>query len=394
MARDPYRYFRVEAREILESLGRAVLALERGASAPELVADMLRLAHTLKGAAHVVGRADIAAAAHAMEETLSGHRHTAPGAVPREHIEQLLRLLDDMAGTLATLASPAEAHEGPSAAAPAAPAASGAGDPPIDDVRVDGAQVDGVLEEVLEAEMSLAGLGAGLEELESARSLAAALVASASSGRSRVALEGAMEQLQRAQRRLHVALDDCTHAVEQVRSRAGELRLVPAGAVFAALERSVRDAARSVGNKATLETSGGEHRLEADVLSALRDALLHVVRIAVAHGIEPPAERLARGKPETGGIRLAVRRRGGRIAFTCTDDGRGIDTAAVRRAAIAMGVVGAEQGLAMADAEVERLALESGVTTTSAVGAVAGRGIGLDVVRATALRLNGEVSLS
>src|SRR6185295_18521458 len=109
--------------------------------------------------------------------------------------------------------------------------------------------------------------------------------------------------------------------------------------LFAPLARATRDAAESVGKRVEFEAAGGDARLEAHVLAELRDALLHVVRNAVAHGIETPAERAAAGKPEGGRIRLSVERRGDQVAFVCQDDGRGIDLAAVGRAAVARGAL-------------------------------------------------------
>src|SRR6266850_2486845 len=118
MAPDPYRYFRVEARELTDQLGKSVLDLEKG-PAPELVARILRLAHTLKGAARVVKQREIADHAHATEEILAPFRGSAE-AVPRAGIDALLRLIDGIAGRVAALAPAPPAGPAPAAPAPAA----------------------------------------------------------------------------------------------------------------------------------------------------------------------------------------------------------------------------------------------------------------------------------
>jgi two-component system chemotaxis sensor kinase CheA len=126
------------------------------------------------------------------------------------------------------------------------------------------------------------------------------------------------------------------------------------------------------------------------VLGIVRGALIQLVRNAVAHGIEPAAERRDRGKPAAGRVTLEVARRGNRIAFICGDDGAGIDLAAVRRVAQARGA--APDTLARLDAQgLIQLLMRGGLSTAATANELAGRGIGLDVVRAAADRLGGEL---
>jgi two-component system chemotaxis sensor kinase CheA len=139
--------------------------------------------------------------------------------------------------------------------------------------------------------------------------------------------------------------------------------------------------------------AGGDNHLDAHVLAELRDALIHVVRNSVAHGIEFEAERVAAGKPAGGRIQLLVERRGNHISFTCKDDGKGINVEAVRQAAVRRGLVSQEQSLSLDPEAIISLMLKGGVTTTTQVTEVSGRGIGLDVVRETISRLKGEVSI-
>lgn len=169
------------------------------------------------------------------------------------------------------------------------------------------------------------------------------------------------------------------------------LRLLPTSLLFPALERAVRDAAEMLGRQVVFHTSGREQRLESHVLSALGEALSHLVRNAVAHGIENPQDRLARGKPACGEVSLKIERGADRIIFTCSDDGSGIDVDAVRRAAVDRGVMSAASAAALTPADALELIFTPGVTTSPSLNEVAGRGIGLEVVREVVGRFKGQV---
>jgi two-component system chemotaxis sensor kinase CheA len=382
MARDPYKYFRVEAREVLEGLGSGTLELEKGAGGTELVLRMLRFAHTLKGAARVVGQPGIASLAHAVEDVLEPYRAQSGSAIPRQELGRLLELVDEMGSCVVALGT---------GAAPAGATGATAVEP-LQNVRVEIGEMDALLVGVLETELRLTAIRRDLEDLVRARGTAAGLARMLPAAtRSRAVSEELVSVLERTGRNLAVSLEHAGHEIAQVREKAHELRLVPASAVFVELERAARDAAQSLERSVRVETSGGELRLEANVLFAVRDALLHVVRNAVAHGIEPGAERRKLGKPAEGVVRLDVQRRGQRLAFVCRDDGRGIDLEAVRRAAVRRGVAEAEE----LDAEqLLRLVLQSGITTAEKVTQVSGRGIGLDVLRAAAGDLKGDIHLA
>jgi two-component system chemotaxis sensor kinase CheA len=130
-------------------------------------------------------------------------------------------------------------------------------------------------------------------------------------------------------------------------------------------------------------------RLDAPVLSAVQGALRQIVRNAVAHGIEVPADRLAVGKPASGRVRLEVRQSGGQVTFSCSDDGRGIDLAAVRRELER----GHPDRIGLDDQQVLDLLVLGGLSTATTVSEVSGRGIGLDVVADAAGQLGGRVAI-
>ncbi|HEY0483282.1 MAG TPA: response regulator [Kofleriaceae bacterium] len=347
MAQDRFKYFRIEAREILDGLARGLLDLERQAD-PAVIARLLRLAHTLKGAARIVGHRELAELAHQIEGVLAPLRD-APAAGRHD---AALALIDRMAAHVAAM-------QAPEPAAPDAQRLARSADPtpPPPPPRVDPGAIDDVLAGLAEIHTLVRRLR-GVDDL--------------------AALGARIDQLERELR--------------GVRQDAERLRLVAAGTSFTQLERTARDAAHASGKQVAFASSGGEVRVDAHVLATLHGALVQLVRNAVAHGIEPPDERVAAGKRAEGQVTVAVALHGSRIAVTCRDDGRGVDLEAVRRAVIARGVA-ADRARGLDRDQLIALLLRGGLTTSVEVTSLAGRGIGLDVVRDAAHGLGGEVTV-
>ena len=395
MRPDPYRYFRIEAREIVEGFTQGVLALEKGVAERDALARLLRLAHTLKGAARVVKQIEIAELAHGIEDVLAVHRDGGR-AVPRADIAALLRSIDAISGYVAALES------GPVSAriARAEPLAES-----FDTVRVEICEIEALTEGIAEAGVQISGLARHLAETERAARLADTLAeqlasrgsalngSGAAAARVNSAVETLRGLLADAARGLGGAIARSEREIGHARDAADALRLMPASTLFGPLERAVRDVAESLDKQVVFEASGGDIRLDAHVLASMRDALLHVVRNAVAHGIEPASERSRSGKPTLGRVELRVERRGSRVAFTAIDDGAGIDVEAVRAVAVAKGLISASDAAALEPDAVVALVLRGGVSTTGQVTQLSGRGIGLDVLRDTAGRLKGELSI-
>jgi two-component system chemotaxis sensor kinase CheA len=392
MAKDPLRYFRIEAAEISQALGRGALALEAEAT-PELVARMLRLAHTLKGAASVVKQRAVAERTHALEDALAPWRDR-HGEMPRDAIDDILGHVDAIAADVAALAQvPPE---------PAGRSRSAVADEPIGMANTDLAEMDGLLGGISEAGVELAGIRRSIDKVVQARHLADLLVDRSrprSAGQSQdpdgAALEKTRqfaEDLQRLvtglEQDLETGVARGEREVQQAYAAAERLRLAPCGTAFAPLERAARDAAQALGKRVSVTMGGSDVRIELPVLALVQRALIQLLRNAVAHGIETPAERRAAGKAETGTITIQVERRGNRILFACEDDGAGIDPAAVRRAAEARGLLPQGTG----EEALLDLLLRGGVSTSVDVTEAAGRGVGLDVVREIADRLGGTVS--
>jgi two-component system, chemotaxis family, sensor kinase CheA len=415
MAQDPYRYFRPEAHNLLDQFAQGILELEKNGSSAGAVQRLLRLAHTLKGAARVVRQSAIAERAHAIEDALAPFRDTTD-CVARENIDAILAHLDEIGSRIVTLV-PSESADGADhvtsrAEALTAGAAteverSGAADAARDTqrlIRADMADLDAVLDGVSETHARLHGIRRSVEAIEQFEHLAdllrAQLAAPGSAERGRAANAAASksiaEELRRKAGTLARELDSAAAQMDrelrQLRDAAEGLRLIPVDSVLMALKRTARDCARALGKQVTLETSGGDIRLDADVLGVVQGALIQIVRNAVAHGIEAESERLAASKPAAGRVTIDVSRRGPKILFTCRDDGRGIDLAAVRSAAVERGLLSPTANDLSAEALVGVL-LRGGVSTSSAVTDVSGRGVGLDVVREALERLGGEVSV-
>jgi two-component system chemotaxis sensor kinase CheA len=203
-------------------------------------------------------------------------------------------------------------------------------------------------------------------------------------------LRAALVQNRRA---LRAGLERTHRDVRTIRERASDLRLMPAKAIFPVLERTARDAADALKKRVAFTTVGDEHRLDAHVLLAIRDALAHVVRNAVSHGIEPEVGRVAAGKPAVGRVQLRVHKRGQRIHFAVEDDGGGLNLTAIQDALIARNLLPSTEARALGIPEATRLLLQGGLSTAAEVNEVMGRGIGMDVVRATVSQLKGDVNI-
>ena len=399
MAPDPLRYFRLEARELLEQFGEGLLALEKSERGAPAVQRLLRLAHTLKGAARVVKQPEIAEGAHAIEDELSAFRESDAPA-PRALIEAVLPPISTRsARRCRRWRRPAGADGRPRRCRPRRTRR-------LRTVRADIAEMDALLEGVSEAHVLLNGLHPAAQVIEQGQHLADLLLAQLPHGtadhdrpsggspdRLHATAEALRESLGGLERGLGAGIDQMDRELRQLRQASAEqLRLAPVGNLFVALERTARDIAQALGKQVTFAGKGGDIRLDSHVIETVRGALIQIVRNAVAHGIEAGGERKAAGKPESGRVTVEVSRRGRRIVFECRDDGRGVDLDAVRRAAVQRGLLDpAAKDLGAAD--LVRVLLGGGISTSKIVTDVSGRGIGLDIVRETIARLGGEVAV-
>lgn len=170
-------------------------------------------------------------------------------------------------------------------------------------------------------------------------------------------------------------------------------RMQPIKKVFGRFPRVVRDLARTLKKEITLELEGEETDLDKNLVEALADPLVHLVRNSVDHGVEMPEERKAAGKPTMGTVKLSASQEGDHILLTIVDDGKGMDPDKLKEIAISRGVLDADAAARMTDVEAFNLIFAPGFSTKTEISEVSGRGVGMDVVKTKINQLNGTVSI-
>jgi two-component system chemotaxis sensor kinase CheA len=417
------------------------------------VRDVFRDLHTIKGSSAMVGLSPINQLAHAAED-LVGQIRDAGRAADSPVVDALLAALDglrdmlaqaqagrtiaiDPAPTIARLRNPGAAVAAP-AAAPArdagAPARPGAvADAARQTIRVDFDKLDRLLNLVGELVLgrdSLRGavhaLGSITSELATDRGVAwRAARTQAAGGRALRGLDQLGDELSRFERSetgvgtptalpagrgrsprgIARVLADVTTDLDQgterldaisgeLRDQVMRLRMVSVSGVFRKHVRTVRDLAAGLGKRARLELDGEDTELDKLLVEALDEPLLHLVRNAVDHGIEPPDARAAAGKPAEGMIRIAAAHRGNQVEIRVSDDGRGLDPARLRAKAVERGLISPAEAEAMDDRAARELIFRAGFSTAAQVSEVSGRGVGMDAVRQTIVaRLKGTIEV-
>jgi len=331
--------FALDAAERLDRVEQGALALEQGSRDPAGLERMRAELHTVKGNAGMLGLEAARHLAHALEDVVRGAE---PDPVA------ILKGVDDLRRAIAGSAplDPAAAETG-GAAAPGG-------------VRVPFAVLDGLVD--LLAEMVI-------EENQLADAVSRGPTAPPAAAWA--AVGGAAQALRRT--------------LDLVRERVMGLRLTPLRTVFGSLSRIVHDEGRREGKPARLETAGGETPLDKALLELAGEALGHLVRNALVHGIEPPERRRAAGKPARGAIRVSAATRGDEVLIEVSDDGAGIDPDHLRRVAAARGIAPTP------DADPYDVLFLSGFSTREGVDLSSGRGVGLAAVRAAVTRQGGRI---
>jgi len=193
--------------------------------------------------------------------------------------------------------------------------------------------------------------------------------------------------------RLIEAVTSLDRTVSDLQVAVMKLRMQPIKKIFSKFPRLVRDLARKLNKKVQLIIEGEDTELDRSILDKLEDPLIHLVRNALDHGIEPPEERVMKGKPETGKVRLFAYHEGDHIIVGIEDDGRGIDPEKVKKKALEKGLITSEQAAQMSDKEAYELIFLPGFSTAEKVSDVSGRGVGMDVVASTIHSLRGSIEI-
>jgi chemosensory pili system protein ChpA (sensor histidine kinase/response regulator) len=482
-------YFSPEAHEYLESLEAQLLRLEKEPQNPELVNQLFRTAHTLKGSAYTVGFQSIGDLTHYVEDFMGsvrdGHVKILPG-----HADVLLRAVDVvrllmrrdpmLLGTvrqrfsasmaeLKRLENPTTVELSPAAAVPQSETASAdaesrnqqdtegakTNEAKATDAKTgEDREVIRVSRDRLERLLNLVGelvIGRGrleqrlyvLEQLsqqvlgcknrlvDSVRSFEdkhtftfQAVPSGPNNAPATAAFTGlsdfgslefdkyddfnilarrisevtaditeSMTQLSGSIRRSHEDMSQLQQLTLSMRDEIARARMVPVGTPFTRFRRATREMARATGKEVSLVTSGEHTEVDTGVVERLVDPLIHLVRNAVYHGIEPAAVRISKGKPAAGTIYLHAAHRGSSVLIEVEDDGAGLDIGKIRAKAVERGLVRADIAKTLPESEVIKYIFMPGFSTAEQVGDQAGRGVGMDVVKRVIESMNGHIDV-
>ena len=431
--------FAEEAESRLARLGEQLLQLEESGSDRELIASIFREAHTLKGAAAVVGIDDVSRVAHALEDLLEGVRNGQRLPTP-ELVDVALNAVDGLTNMIPRLLAGEDCTADATALEDRLHAWSERG--------VTLEESDGETESSAEHEISAGDESSNLPSSTTGSPMAVAELERVGAGTT-TAVEatrpgsdiggeppagpadptestsrrgprsegervmvpvGRLDELVRlvgesaaAHLRIgrmlgeRLAVDpatvsefrDLSRVLNDLQERTMRARMVPVATITDQLHRAVRDLSRSLGKDVRWEVRGDDTELDRGVLQQLADPLLHLVRNAVDHGIETPQERVAAGKDERATVRLHAMQLGSEVIITVTDDGRGIDVARVREEATQRGA----DVSGLSDEEALFLVFRSGLSTARFISEVSGRGVGLDVVRTSIDAVRGRIEI-
>ncbi len=388
--------FAQEAEVRLADLGQHLLALGKTDDDEALIGSIFRELHTIKGSSAVAGLPVVSQVAHELEELVADLRAGRRAATP-DLIDTLFHGTD----RLAELVAMSEHEADPDVAAPVLP-------PPVTSSRNEAAVVvngAGMDDDGLDTDAQVVPLSpaspVSLQQARASRANAGGVVSvplERLDELTRLVSESASAHL-RLGRMLSDRLgtdpasitefNDLSRSLNDLQDRAMRTQMVAVATITDSLHRAVRDLSRAQGKDIRWEARGTDTELDRGVLHRLSDSLLHMVRNAVDHGIESPAERAAAGKPPQAVVRLHAMQLGSEVIIAITDDGRGVNVDRVRVEADRHGV--RTDGLS--DDEVIALTLRSGLSTAAFVTDVSGRGVGLDVVRANVESAGGRIEV-
>jgi chemosensory pili system protein ChpA (sensor histidine kinase/response regulator) len=202
-----------------------------------------------------------------------------------------------------------------------------------------------------------------------------------------------LTQLEGFMGRVDSDIDEFTKLAHHLQDEITAARMVPIGNLYTRLSRTVRDASKAAGKPVELSLEGAETELDNNIIQHISDPLIHLVRNAVAHGLEDPRVRQQNGKSEKGRVEVRAYHRGNHIFIEVEDDGRGIDYNGVRSRVIESGAMSPLAAAELSERELREFLFRPGFTTASSMTELAGRGVGLDVVRANVHALNGEIEV-
>lgn len=389
-ADDPLiRDFLVEVKENLDRLEQALVALEQAPGDRTMLDQIFRSLHSTKGAAGFMQFARLERVAHTGENLLNAVREGAV-AMDAGTTNVLLRALDTLrdvaasierdgaeadVGTSQVLADMNALMQGASMAAPAASEHAAQAPAPTGSPRTEAAPARGDERESIRVDVRV------LDEL---MDLVGELVLS----RNQI-----LQQTQTTAGELSQSAQQLDRITTDLQERVMKTRMQPIKQVWSKFPRIVRDLSVQLGKQVRLEMEGEETELDRTLIEAIKDPLTHLVRNAVDHGIEPPDERVAAGKPAEGRFVLRAYHESGQVVIEIEDDGKGIRVDRVKQKALEKGLLTPEQALAMTPKDAMRLIFRPGFSTAEKVTMVSGRGVGMDVVRSNIEKIGGTIEV-
>jgi len=377
--------FLTESAEQVEAIGAQLVRFEQDPSDARIIANIFRLVHALKGTCGFLNLPRMERIAHRAEALID---HLRDGATPDGDIVALVLAAVDRIKLI--LAALAEGRGEP----------SGDDGPLIADLQraaerareVKSSQAPAVSSDAVNfgpgptpPERRIDTVRISVKTLERLTSLVSELVLTRNQ-LIEVARASAAEKMLTPLQRLSAVTADLQAGVFAA-------RMLPVERLFGNFHRLVRDLSTDLGKKAELVLRGGGAELDRQLIEAVRDPLMHLIRNAVDHGIEPPEERLRLGKPEAGLIQVTASHKAGIVSIEVADDGRGLDVDSIRARALALGLGTREELAARPEAEVLPFVFAPGFTTAAHMSRISGRGVGLDIVRANLEGIGGSVSL-
>ena len=392
--------FKTEAGEHVQRLSDGLLRLEKDPKESAALEEVFREAHSLKGAARMVGVVDVEEMAHKLEDMF--------GAVKKGAVTLTSEIIDSMFKTLDTIRKLVhEAVTGEKAEvrvlevqpeakiAPPPPfekeGMGGFGEFKIETVRVDTKMLDALMTQTGELTVTKAHISSRIAEIDEIIEIEEELEKrnvefGVRSAELKSKLQNLKSKIGGDNSRLDFISDRLDDGVRKI-------RLIPISTIFNLFPKMVRDMAREKSKEVELIIEGGDTVADKRIVEEIKDPLMHIIRNSIDHGIEKPDEREKKGKPRTGTITLKGMQTASNIIIEVSDDGKGLDIEAVKQAAVKRNICSEAELSGMTKAQIESLIFKSGFSTSTFVSDVSGRGVGLDVVRTNVERLKGSVAL-
>ncbi|MBB6481833.1 hybrid sensor histidine kinase/response regulator [Spirochaeta isovalerica] len=418
-----------EAKENLVLLSDVVIALRRDPDNPETLAELLRLLHTLKGSSRMMNYPVLEEIAHSLEDIFKGVkdrrfaiskpliqlvlssvdymelalkaiRNTGSDDIPHKRLKQAFQKamsglqfnLDDLEedrdrGSVQEVSEVAEEKK------------SGLGD--YDTVRIKVSVIDDIVKQLngliiqqfkfKKENETLAELETGLREIQDKFRLISDRIPEA--GEYTRSVDNTVKLVQKIRKSYSEETAQLEHMSFELQEDILGLRMLPMEIVLGPLKKMVEETALMLDKEIDFSISGTDLLLDKTILEQINDPIIHLLRNAIDHGIEPVEERIAGGKDKAGNISISCHSEGGRINISIRDDGRGIDYEGIRKKALELNPDQEEEIREMEERNLVNFLFQSGFTTTRKVTSLSGRGVGLDIVRSNIENIKGKITL-